>query len=413
MKSFMRVSDLECPSGWRPRATQRCQAAERAGARTHSHHRQVVTCQCRDQGGGQGLGIRLRNNHLALLIDVDTGKRPGRRDHRSRHRHGFENLVLHAVGNAQGDDDRGGMGEIGAHVIDAAGDDDTLTTGEPRHRRARVGSDDIELQIGDLSAHPREHPIGEPRNGVDIRPVIHGAGENDGFRSVWIGKYVAWREIARIDAVAHHRDFARELRRQSAEEGGLAAGGEDAGVARRADAPIEVEQRAAFARVDPAHGASPHARILPPLVRVDVAVINQQATRSAGATDNVLRHHRGADDSGRRSPTLDNARNPPRQAAMMEVRTRERVIAGEAMQRGEPGEARPERREITLLAEFPDRLDMLPIDRVVDKAAEIDAKMPAHITQDLQVTDLLALCRRVRNALRKEQQVVHGQCSVQ
>src|SRR5258708_32305042 len=97
---------------------------------------------------------------------------------------------------------------------------------------------------------------------------------------------------------------------------------------------------------------------------------------------------------------------------MMEVRTRERVIAGEAMQRGEPGEARPERREITLLAEFPDRLDMLPIDRIVDKAAEIDAKMPAHITQDLQVTDLLALCRRGRDAPRKEQQVAPGHSSL-
>ena len=40
-------------------------------------------------------------------------------DDRLCHRHRFQNLVLHAAGEMQRRDHRGGMGEIGAHIVHA------------------------------------------------------------------------------------------------------------------------------------------------------------------------------------------------------------------------------------------------------------------------------------------------------
>ena len=41
-------------------------------------------------------------------------------------------------------------------------------------------ADDIKMQRREARAQLREDVAGEPLHGVDVRPVIHGAGEDDG-----------------------------------------------------------------------------------------------------------------------------------------------------------------------------------------------------------------------------------------
>ena len=73
----------------------------------------------------------------------------------------------------------------GADVVHGAGDRDAGAMAQRAHRLGRAGADDVEPGVGAALQYLGEHGLCEPADGVGVRPVVHGAGEDQRFDVSW------------------------------------------------------------------------------------------------------------------------------------------------------------------------------------------------------------------------------------
>ena len=111
---------------------------------------------------------------------MNAFQRLRRDDDRLCHRHRFEHLVLDATCHPEGRYRYPGMGKVGPHVRYRAGDDDAGKLSQCQHSRRRPRADDDKHHVRASSAQAWQDFRRKPFDGIDIGPVIHGAGEHDG-----------------------------------------------------------------------------------------------------------------------------------------------------------------------------------------------------------------------------------------
>ncbi len=217
----------------------------------------------------------------------------GGHDHGARHRHGLENLVLHAARDPQRSHDGRGVLQVRTHVVDRARHHDPRIGRERAHRgawdscrRRRTGRRAVAGRCGQDLAR-------EPRDGVDVRPVVHRAGEHDRrTRPALNGdaKSAIRSEEVAVDAVLDHVHARRALGREAAEQPRLGAPSRarrpHCARPRHARTPAGARPRAGTPRTA-ASGARPH--------RTSTSRSRRRRGRrpfAARAAAHVLRHRR-------------------------------------------------------------------------------------------------------------------------
>ena len=216
-----------------------------------------------------------------------------RGDHRSRHRHRLEQLVLDAAGDAQRRHHDIGGGEIRPGVGHAAGDLNAGQLGKRAHLAARRGADDPEPRGRHALAQHRQHLAREPLHRVDIRPVVHAAGEHQigAFAGERRSKAVRRREVVEIDAVGDPARALDGLRCQRHEALPLVLRDEQAVIEVRGRTALEGEQRAPLARPDAARREACGCGVGGPLLGIDVHHVEDAP--DAGGMHDVARHGGG------------------------------------------------------------------------------------------------------------------------
>src|SRR6185312_2749225 len=131
------------------------------------------------------------HDQIDVASSPDTVRGARRRDDRCAHRHGLEDLVLHAAGDPQRRYRRKGMGEVGAHVGNPSGYFHVRQVRQSAHGTRRPRADDIKPYRHAGGAQLWHDPAGEPPHRIDIRPVIHGAREDDGYYTWHVRTLVA------------------------------------------------------------------------------------------------------------------------------------------------------------------------------------------------------------------------------
>ncbi len=183
-------------------------------------------------------------------------------------------------------------------------------------------------------------------------------------------------------------------------------GDEQAAVEARGRQALEGEQRAALACPDLTRRKVRGPGVGGPFLGIDVDHVED--TRDAGRIHHIARHGGGEHVDAVDAATRQLGIHPSLQPSILEIAERQRLAAPQPQQGLETLHARIEREADKVGAVRGERIEMLLVRRIVDEAAEMNAMRARQIAEDVPGTDLVALVRRIGNAVRQEQQIAHG-----
>ena len=356
-----------------------------------------------------------RCNQFLTMAGADRLYAGFRRHHRARHRHRFENLVLNPPCHAHRRHHHGSMLQPGPDVVHPAGHRH-LRRRQRQDRSRRPCADDVEAQSRPSAAQSRQDVMHKPGHGVDIGPVVHGAGKDNryavclhGHRPKGRGPRGIRRKIVRVDAVAQRMHRGRGFGRQAAKQLSLALGHKKRSPRPCRGQPLPVQQAGALTPVQPAQRPAAKTPVLGPLGGVDVDKIDHHRRRDALRwCKSVLRHRRRKHHDHVDSVALERARHPVFQASVLVVGQAQRLAAHQPLQAAKPGYCGPQFCQIQIGAHRPDRRLVHRVARVIDKAAEKHpvalGQMPEHVVR----AQLVALVGRKWNPVHQIQNIRHG-----
>src|SRR5579859_5414423 len=89
------------------------------------------------------------------------------------HCHRLQDLVLNPPSDPERHDTDARSGQIVPNIVDKAGHRDPLQARELFHLRSRPAAYDVQMRVGHRLLDMRQDAIDEPRDALDIRPIIH------------------------------------------------------------------------------------------------------------------------------------------------------------------------------------------------------------------------------------------------
>ena len=299
------------------------------------------------------------------------------------------------------------MRQPGPNVGHAAGDDHAGLAHQRQDGLGGPAADDGELCVRHRIAHRGENPFGKPCDRIDVRPVVHGAGEHHAVDISRIGIRVIARrrKIVCIDAVFERADLVARARRALLQQRRFILRHQQGGVEILRHPCLPCCQFAAFARIHPGQRPALRRRVLRPFVGIDIDHV-EHATRKARRHE--LRHRRGECQPARHPTRRRQPGCPALELAAAVIGQRQRLAAQQAGQAGQPGTARMQRQQLDRRAIRLQCIPVLPVVRIVDEGTEVDFITRAQMPQQMKRADLVALVGRERDAMRKKQQPVHG-----
>jgi hypothetical protein len=171
------------------------------------------------------------------------------------------------------------------------------------------------------------------------------------------------------------------------------------------DARFPVGQFFSFAGIEPRHRPALGVGILSPLVGIDVDHVHHAARK---VSRHELRHRRGIRQAAGDGAGIGELLRPVCEFAVAVIRQRQRLAGQQPAQARQLGEAAMQRQQLHLGAPLLERVAILPVVRIVDEGAEMDAISLAQMPQQMERADLVALVGRVRDAVSEEKQAFHG-----
>ena len=349
-------------------------------------------------GGGQD---------VTAVLGIDGFHAVRRSHHRPGHRHGLQHLVLHAARQPQRRHHHRGMLQVGANIGHRASDGHGRA-GQRQHGRRRAATDDVQPQQRPALTQQRQHRVDEPAHRVDIGPVVHRPGEDQGLLA---GGKRRWPrsiglEVLGIDAVADGQHLAPALRRQATEERDFLVGDQERPPRPGHHAALVGQQAVALAAVQPGHRPAVALGVLGPFGRVHVHQVGQH--RQAGLRQRERRHRRGEHHSSVDGLAGNGARDPGLQRGAAVVAQGQRLACQQPGQAAQPGQRRLQRDGAHVGAQAAQHRQVLQVVRIVDEGAEVDLVAGGQVAQQVVRAHLVALVGRVRHAVHQVQQLGHG-----
>ena len=306
------------------------------------------------------------------------------------------------------------MRHVWPHVCHPSGHVYAGERSQGLHRGGRVGADDVECCVRMAGTQQRHHGAGEELRGIYVGAVVHGPGEDDGAAgsAIGVGAGARGREVGEIDAVLDPAGTMAALGRQLDEAAAFVLRDEQRVVEPGGDASLVSEQCAALARPDQPHRKAAALGIAGPLLGIDVDHVEDRGTArptllARVIVQDVLRHRGGEHEQAGERRAAEGLQHPLLQAGMLEVVQRERPAGTQPGQRAQALSARVDAWAHDAGTEPAQHRQMLQVGRIVGEAAEMHAVAPRQVTQHVPGTDLVALVRRVGDAVAEEQQVPH------
>ena len=296
------------------------------------------------------------------------------------------------------------MREVRPHIRHPSRHMHARTTRERLDRRCGMSADHVELRVRQAGSDQRQHVGGEPRDRIHVRRVVHRPGEDEvrhrrvERRRMRLGRI----EVAEVDPAADCADLVRLVGNEAREQRRLRRGDEAREVALGRDPALERGDVAPLTSIDQAHRAARGRGIGAPFLGIDVGEIHQAWSR-ARQVEHVGRHVGGVHEHGRTQLRHD-APHPVLQAPVAEEYDAQGLAGQQPAQAGEPRAAAIERGDVEVATEPTHRVHVRPVGRIVDQAAEMHVVPLAQPVQDVQRPYLLALDRRIGQALRQEQE---------
>ena len=163
-----------------------------------------------------------------------------------------------------------------------------------------------------------------------------------------------------------------DLRGDPAHESGLYLGAHERPVEMAGVAPLRLLQQARFAFVQPAQGPRTGARVLAPLVRIDVAQVEDaRYARSERKVLGVLCHRRREYEYTGEWPLPGQLASPVGQLRVPVIVDRQCAALHQAGEAAQPASAAVERPHAHFTADLAQLVDVLPVFRVVHEGSDV------------------------------------------
>ncbi len=278
----------------------------------------------------------------------------------------------------------------------------------------RIGADDVECRLRMARAKQRHHRAGEELRGIHVGAVVHRPGEHDGAAGSAVGILPTprGREIGEVDAVLDPPGTLTALGRQLDEAAALLLGDEQRVVEPGGEASLVRQQGAALARPDQTHRQAGAVGVAGPLLGIDVDHVEDRRDPSPTLpyhlmVQDVLGHGRGEHEQAGDRLAPEGLQHPLLQTGMVEIVQRERTAGAEPRQRAQALPAMVDARTGDTGTQPAQHRQVLQVGRIVGEAAEMHAVAQRQVPQHVPGADLVALVRRVGDAVAEKQQVAH------
>jgi hypothetical protein len=218
----------------------------------------------------------------------------------------------------------GGMRKVRSHIMHTASNKHALELGQTLSRGARAAADDIELSGRNCAPDHRQDFGREPCHRVNIRGIVHRAGEDVGrqFRVEDRGMCRCWIKVSVIDAAADSADSGGAIRDQASKQRCLCLRNEAAHIELIGDPPLQRADLSPLPPVDQTHRPSRGIGIGTPLLRIHVRQIANPPL-AFRQIKHVRCHVARIDEDYGRPNCFDHIAHPAHQSSIMkEARTK-------------------------------------------------------------------------------------------
>ena len=272
---------------------------------------------------GKNLPCLLRrvsgNQQMLAIAGVNPFGGLGRRKDGPRHGHRLQHLVLDTPRDPERRHHHVSRRQPAANIRHGAGHDHAGQGRQRLHRFRRIAADNDENRLRTAGTDRGQGFAGEALHRLHIGTIVHLAGEDE-QPPLWPidgGEIRCGIEKIQRDAIIDADDAIRSQAACPPEQFRLRLAHKGAEVGALRHLPLEVQQHASFAPVDPRHGTGALRAISGIFGRIEIHEIHDEA-HAVRQHRHEMRHLRRIGNHRRDRPLRQRLRDPAMQVGMIE-----------------------------------------------------------------------------------------------